>query len=82
MSSGGLAKRLAAAGCGNLAIRRTSAAFRGPAFEGDATFIEGEVVDKIENSEWHVPVVQVRVTMTNQEGKTLVTALNEIEPPH
>lgn len=55
---------------------------RGPAFEGDVTYIEGEVIDKIENSQWGFPVVQVQVKMTNQDGKTVVTSLNEIELPY
>jgi hypothetical protein len=46
------------------------------------TFIEGEVVDKIEQSEWGVPLVQVKVRMTNQAGATVVTSLNEVELPY
>ena len=49
-------------------VRHAKSDFRGPAFEGDVTYIDGEVVDKIENSEWGFPVVQVKVTMTNQDG--------------
>jgi hypothetical protein len=29
-----------------------------------------------------MPVVQVKVTMTNQDGKTVVTALNEVGLPY
>ena len=63
-------------------VRHAKSDFRGPAFEGDVTFIEGEVVDKIENSTWGFPVVQVKVKMTNQDGGTLVTSLNEVELPY
>jgi acyl dehydratase len=63
-------------------VRHAKSDFRGPAFEGDVTFIDGEVVDKIENSVWGFPVVQIKVTMTNQDGTKVVTALNEVELPY
>lgn len=63
-------------------VRHAKSDFRGPAFEGDVTFIDSEVVDKIETSEWGVPLVQVKVRMTDQNGKTIVTSLNEVELPH
>jgi acyl dehydratase len=63
-------------------VRHAKSDFRGPAFEGDVTFIDGEIVDKIENSEWGFPVVQVKVTMTNQDGTKVVTSLNEVELPY
>jgi hypothetical protein len=63
-------------------VRHAKSDFRGPAFEGDVTFIDGEVVDKIKDSTWGVPVVQVKVKMTNQDGGTLVTSLNEVELPY
>jgi hypothetical protein len=63
-------------------VRHAKSDFRGPAFEGDVTFIDGEVVGKIENSEWGFPVAQVKVTMTNQDGQKVVTSLNEIELPY
>ena len=63
-------------------VRHAKSDFRSPAFEGDVTFIEGEVVDKIENSQWGFPVVQVKVRMTNQAGATVVSSLNEVELPY
>jgi hypothetical protein len=63
-------------------VRHAKSDFRGPAFEGDVTYIDGEVVDRIEHSTWGVPLVQVKVTMTNQEGKIVVNALNEVELPY
>jgi len=63
-------------------VRHAKSEFRGPAFEGDVTYIEGEVVDKIEQSTWGVPIVQVKVLMTNQDGGTVVTSLNEVELPY
>jgi acyl dehydratase len=63
-------------------VRHAKSDFRGPAFEGDVTYIDGEVVDKIENSEWGFPIVQIKVTMTNQDGTKIVTSLNEVELPY
>lgn len=63
-------------------VRHAKSDFRGPAFEGDVTFIDGEIVDKIENSEWGFPVVQVKVTMTNQDGTKVVVSTNEVELPY
>ena len=42
----------------------------------------GEVVDKIENSQWGFPVVQVKVKLTDQNGRTVVSSLNEVELPY
>ena len=63
-------------------VRHTKADFRGPAFEGDVTYFDGEIVAKEENSAWGVPLVQVKVRLTNQDGGTLVTSLNEVELPY
>jgi acyl dehydratase len=63
-------------------VRHAKSDFRTPAFEGDVTFIDGEVVDKIEKSEWGFPVVQIKVTMTNQEGSKVVVSTNEVELPY
>lgn len=63
-------------------VRHAKSDFRSPAFEGDVTFFDGEIVDKIENSEWGFPVVQVKVKLTDQNGKTVVSSLNEVELPY
>jgi acyl dehydratase len=63
-------------------VRHAKSDFRSPAFEGDVTFFEGEVVDKIEKSAWGFPVVQVQVKLTDQNGKTVVSSLNEVELPY
>jgi acyl dehydratase len=62
-------------------VRHAKSDFRTPAFEGDVTFFDGEVVDKIEKSEWGFPIVQVKVKLTDQNGKTVVSSLNEIQLP-
>jgi acyl dehydratase len=55
--------------------------FRSPAFEGDVTFIDGEVVDKIEQSPYGMPVVQVKLRMTTQEGETILSGKAEVQLP-
>ena len=62
-------------------VRHTKSDFRGPAFEGDVTYFDGEVVGKEENSAWGVPIVQVKVKLTDQDGKTVITSTNEVELP-
>ena len=63
-------------------VRHAKSDFRTPSFEGDVTFIDGEVIDKIENSEWGFPVVQIKVTMTSQDGTKVVVSTNEVELPY
>ena len=63
-------------------VRHAKSDFRTPAFEGDITYIDGEVIDKIEQSEWGFPVVQIKVTMTNQDGSKVVVSTNEVELPY
>jgi acyl dehydratase len=62
-------------------VRYAKSDFRAPAFEGEVTYIEGEVVEKIEHSQWGFPIVRVQVAMTNQDGKKIVTSTNDIELP-
>ncbi|EFC86248.1 MaoC family dehydratase N-terminal domain-containing protein [Parafrankia sp. EUN1f] len=63
-------------------VRHTKASFRGPAFEGDVTYFDAEVVGKEEGSVWGVPLVQVRLRLTNQEGVLLVDCTAEVELPY
>lgn len=56
--------------------------FRSPAFEGDVTYIEGEVVEKIDRSPYGCPVVQVKVKMTTQKGETILTGVAEVQLPY
>jgi acyl dehydratase len=62
-------------------VRHAKSDFRAPAFEGDVTFIEGKVVDKLTDTTWGFPVVQVAVVMKNQDGAVLVSSTNEIQLP-
>jgi acyl dehydratase len=63
-------------------VRHAKSDFRTPAFEGDVTYIDGEVTDKFEKSEWGFPVVQIKVTMTSQDGGKVVVSTNEVELPY
>jgi len=63
-------------------VRHTKADFRGPAFEGDLTYFDGEVIAKEENSAWGVPLITVKVKLTNQDGGVLVSSTNEVELPY
>jgi len=56
--------------------------FRSPAFEGDVTYIDGEVVDKIEQSPHGMPVVQVKVRQTTQDGDVILSGTAEVELPY
>jgi acyl dehydratase len=55
--------------------------FRGPSFEGDVTYVDGEVTAKEPESAFGVPLVTVKVRMTNQDGVALVDGLAEVELP-
>lgn len=62
-------------------VRHNKADFRGPAFEGDVTYFDAEIVDKQTNTAWGVPLVQVALTLTNQDGVGLVDCTAEVELP-
>jgi acyl dehydratase len=56
--------------------------FRSPAFEGDVTYVDGEVTAKIEKSEFGgKPVVVVQVVMTNQDADAILKGKAEVELP-
>jgi hypothetical protein len=63
-------------------VRYAKSNFRGPAFEGDVTFIDGVVTGKTEGSSWGFPIVEVEVVLTNQDGKKIVTSVNQVELPY
>ncbi|GAA0304031.1 hypothetical protein GCM10009087_12390 [Sphingomonas oligophenolica] len=54
--------------------------FRSPAFEGDVTYVDGEVVEKIDDSEWG-PVVRIKTVMTTQDGDKILTGVAEVSLP-
>ncbi|HEY5759649.1 MAG TPA: MaoC family dehydratase N-terminal domain-containing protein [Steroidobacter sp.] len=63
-------------------IWHSKSQFRSPAFEGDVTFIDGEVIEKRDSSPYGMPVAVIRVQMTSQDGGSLVDATAEVQLPH
>jgi acyl dehydratase len=62
-------------------VRHVNSQFRAPAFEHDVTYLDAEVIGKQAESEFGVPVVEVRLAMTNQDGTELVRGIAQIELP-
>jgi acyl dehydratase len=62
-------------------VRHSKADFRSPAFEGDATYFDAEIVGKDADSTWGVPLVQVNLRLSNQNGEELVSCTAEVELP-
>ena len=62
-------------------VRHINMQFRNPAFEGDVTFLDGEITGKTTESTWGVPLVSVNVRMTNQDDAVLATGTAEVEVP-
>jgi hypothetical protein len=62
-------------------VRHVNSQFRAPAFEHDVTYLDAEVTGKQPESEFGVPVVEVGLVMTNQDGAELVRGTAEIELP-
>ncbi|NHO65645.1 hypothetical protein G8770_08840 [Aestuariicella hydrocarbonica] len=61
-------------------IVHSNCSYRGPAFTGDITVMNGEIVDKMIDDEGR-HLVQVKFKMVNQLGVTSATALSEIMLP-
>lgn len=62
-------------------IRYSNTSYRGPAYEGDVTYLEGEISDKQEQSSWGTPLVRLEVKMRDQNHKVLATGTVEVELP-
>jgi hypothetical protein len=62
-------------------IWHSKSSFRSPAFEGDVTYIDGEIIEKVEQSAFGMPVVVVKVQQSTQEGEVILTATAEVELP-
>lgn len=63
-------------------IWHSKSQFRSPAFEGDVTYLDGEVVDKVTLSPYGMPVVHIKVKQTTQDGDVILTGLAEVELPY
>ncbi len=62
-------------------VRHVKSSFRGPAWERDVTYFQGEVTAKEPETAWGLPLVAVKVTLANQDGTVLVDAAAEVELP-
>jgi acyl dehydratase len=62
-------------------VRYVKSAFRGPAFEGDVTFFQGEVTATDPESAWGVPLVTVKVRLSNQDGGVIVDSTAQVQLP-
>ncbi len=62
-------------------VRHIKSDFRGPAFEGDVTYFDAEIIGKEAESAWGAPLVQVRLRLSNQDGNVLVDSTAEVELP-
>ena len=62
-------------------VRHSKVQYRFPPFEGDATFIDGEVTDVRIEELLAVPVATIKVTLTNQDGSVLAAGNVEVELP-
>ena len=62
-------------------VRYSNTSFRGPAYEGDVTYLEAEVVERKEQSTWGAPLVRLEVWMKNQEGAMLASGHVDVELP-
>lgn len=60
-------------------IWHSNTQFRSPAFEGDITYIDGTVVQKIDKSPFGMPVVQIEVVMTTQDGDIILKGKAEVQ---
>ena len=62
-------------------VRYSNTSYRGPAYEGDVTYLDAEVVERQEQSTLGTPLVRLSLKMTNQDGATLATGKIDVELP-
>ncbi len=60
-------------------IRHSNVQYRFPPFEGDVSFLDGEVTDVREERLLGVPLAAVRVTMTTQDGSVMAAGTVDVE---
>jgi acyl-CoA thioesterase FadM len=62
-------------------LTHSDAQYRNPAFTGDATFIDGEVIDtRVERKRKHLVTVQVE--LRNQDDAVMAKGKVDVELPH
>jgi hypothetical protein len=62
-------------------VRYSNTSYRGPAYEGDVTYLDAVVRERVEESSWGAPLVRLDVKMTNQDGSVLATGTADVELP-
>jgi acyl dehydratase len=62
-------------------VRHSNLQYRFPPFEGDASLLDGKVVNTRHDAELGVPIVTIELTMTNQDGAVLAKGPIEVELP-
>jgi acyl dehydratase len=62
-------------------VRYSNTSYRGPAYEGDVTYLDAVVMELQEESNWGVPLVRLELKMTNQDGGMLATDKVDVELP-
>lgn len=62
-------------------VRYSNTQFRGPAYEGDVTYMDAEVIEKNADSAWGEPLVRLDLKMTNQDGGVLAVGKVDVQLP-
>jgi acyl dehydratase len=62
-------------------VRYSNTSFRGPAYEGDITYVDAEVSNRQRESSWGTALVTLVVKMTNQDGGLLAQGQVDVELP-
>jgi acyl dehydratase len=60
-------------------VRYSNASYRGPAYQGDVTYLDAEVMERQEQSQWGSPLVVLEFKMTNQDGLQLASGRVDVE---
>jgi acyl dehydratase len=63
-------------------VRYSNTSYRSPAYEGDVTYLDAEVMERQDESVWGAPLVRLAVRMTNQDGGVLALGKVDVELPH
>jgi acyl dehydratase len=62
-------------------VRYSYISYRAMAYEGDVTYLNAEVKERVDESTWGAPMVRLDVKMTNQAGTVLATGSVDVELP-
>jgi hypothetical protein len=62
-------------------VRHSNTQYRFPAFEGDVTYLDGEVTGTRHDDLLGVPLVSIDVVMTTQDGAVMAKGPVEVQLP-